>query len=670
MALHTVCVKCGQWASRMVFWRFCGSAQVHETVTRAYEQAAARAPESITHTSVVLPQKKTWDKLAVLKALNSTITKDPTESPYVFKDDPYLIPYSIRDQRVFLQARESGKLAAEYVVRNYPNLFNKEQAEPLIPAFMPTILKRQDGEQDPLLDFEEHILMQNFQEAVDAYDKLLQEGTPVPLSLTNRLLDLLSYYGDAKLDHKTRNEKRWMKAAQCTWREDFHAERIFNAMDVKDARSYRALILGTVKHGAGNRALELFVEMQEQGLQADAIIFTGLLAAAPMIHNSFEEMWAYMEDLLKQMAAQDIRPNVNIFNTILNSLRTYGGLSRSLAMQTFTEMIAIGIEPSLLTYNCILSFFYRHDHGSNKSVSILKEILDKIENQEFDIIDEDDVKFFPLAMRLCLEMKELELAHRLYRFFSLGNNWKLLHPQSSIFFYGEFFQLICQQEDISVVLSWYRHIVPSIIQPTREMMIHLLRALDIASYLHLLPNMWQDIKRWGNVRQEMLERLLELMARDKQPPELQVAFAECAREIRTYVTGSLQNAIRIPLCWQGSMPEHLALLLLRANSINEAWEALQLCQTYNLVPSNAVLLEMLEVLRKQSRADLVVPIATFVVTFGLSGIEEIWAAMHDGFDLSPDQKEKLQRLGMDLMTSDSTSDSDSDSDSDSESDQD
>uniref|UniRef100_A0A8C4QTH1 Small ribosomal subunit protein mS39 n=1 Tax=Eptatretus burgeri TaxID=7764 RepID=A0A8C4QTH1_EPTBU len=428
MALRTVCSKCGRWASRMVFWRFSASAQVHETVTRAYEQAAAQAPESMTPTSVVLPQKKTWDKLAVLKALNSTITKDPSESPYVFKDDPYLIPYGIRDHRIFLQARESGRLAAEYVVRNYPQLFNKEQAEPLIPAFMPTILKRQEGEQEPLLDFEEHILMRNFQEAVDAYDKLLQEGTPVPLPLTNHLLDLLSYYGDAKLDPKTQNERRWMRPTQSTWRENFHAERIFKAMDVKDVHSYRALIRGTVKHGAGDRALELFVEMQEQGLQADVVIFTALLQVAPMIRNSFEEMWAFMQDLLKQMAAQDIRPNVHTFNSILTSLRSYGGLSRSLAMQTFSEMIAVDIEPTLLTYNCILSFFYRHDQGSSKSLNILKEILDKIENQEFDILDEDDVKFFPLAMRLCWEMKELELAHRLYRFFSLGNKLEVTTP--------------------------------------------------------------------------------------------------------------------------------------------------------------------------------------------------------------------------------------------------
>ena len=47
---------------------------------------------------------------------------------------------------------------------------------------------------------------------------------------------------------------------------------------------------------------------------------------------------------------------------------------------------------------------------------------------------------------------------------------------------------------------------------------------------------------------------------------------------------------------------------------------------------------MLEVLRKGGRVDLLVPIATFVSTFGLSGIEEIGAAMHDGFDLSPNQK--------------------------------
>lgn len=74
---------------------------------------------------IVIPKKKTWDKVAVLQALASTVTRDPTAAPYVFQDDPYLIPTSAMESRSFLLAKKSGETAAKFIINSHPKYFQR-----------------------------------------------------------------------------------------------------------------------------------------------------------------------------------------------------------------------------------------------------------------------------------------------------------------------------------------------------------------------------------------------------------------------------------------------------------------------------------------------------------------------------------------------------------------
>ena len=59
-----------------------------------------------------------------------------------------------------------------------------------------------------------------------------------------------------------------------------------------------------------------------------------------------DSVWSPQE-LLNHMNQQKVRPNLQTFNNMLKVLRRCGGLAKSVALQTFSEMKALGIGPSL-----------------------------------------------------------------------------------------------------------------------------------------------------------------------------------------------------------------------------------------------------------------------------------------------------------------------------------
>ena len=69
--------------------------------------------------------------------MTSTLKKDYNAPDYKFHDDPYLTPYRAADKRAYVEAREGGKVAARYVLKNHKDLFEKNLIEmvPHIKAF-------------------------------------------------------------------------------------------------------------------------------------------------------------------------------------------------------------------------------------------------------------------------------------------------------------------------------------------------------------------------------------------------------------------------------------------------------------------------------------------------------------------------------------------------------
>ncbi|XP_069439210.1 small ribosomal subunit protein mS39 [Ovis canadensis] len=627
---------------------------------------------------IVIPKKKTWDKVAVLQALASTVHRDTTAVPYAFQDDPYLIPTSSVESHSFLLAKKSGENAAKFIINSYPKYFLKDIAEPHIPCLMPEYFEPQIEEISEAA-LQERIKLKKVKASVDIFDQLLQAGTTVSLETTNSLLDLLCYYGnqepstnynfqqqeqseeleEGEEGDNVKSKKKAGHQLGVTWRAKNHAERIFALMPEKNAHSYCTMIRGMVKHRAHTQALSLYAELLNNRLRADVHTFNSLIEATALVANAkFEEKWNNILDLLKQMVAQNVKPNLQTFNTILKCLRRFYAFGKLPALQTFREMKAIGIEPSLATYHHIIQLFYQHESPSKGSSLIIYDIMDEITGKKFSPKDPDDDMFFQSAMRVCSSLRDLELAYQVHGLLNTGDNRKFIGPDHRRnFYYSKFFSLLCLMEQIDVTLKWYKDLIPSVFFPHSQTLIDLLQALDVANRLEMIPQIWKDSKEYGHTfRSDLKEEILMLMARDQHPPELQAAFADCAADIKS--TYESQDARQTASEWPANSLNYIAILFLRAGRTQEAWKMLGLFRKHNKIPRNELLNEFMDSAKASSSPAQAIEVIKLANSFSLPICEGLTQRLIADFTLSQEQKEALGDLT--ALTSDSDSERDSD----------
>ncbi|KAM5227779.1 small ribosomal subunit protein mS39 [Ctenodactylus gundi] len=628
---------------------------------------------------VVIPRKKIWDKVAVLQALASTVNRDPTAAPYAFQDDPYLLPASSAESHSFLLAKKSGENAAKFVINSHPKYFQKDIAEPHIPCLMPEYFEPRIEEISEAA-LQERIKLKKVKASVDMFDQLLQAGTTVSLETTNSLLDLLCYYGDQEpqVDYhfqqteqseeleeaiKENEEDPRMKTGRqsgVTWKKNNNAERIFALMPEKNGHSYCTMIQGMVKHRDSAQALNLYTELLNNKFQADVRTFNALIeATARRPNEKYEEKWNNMLELLRHMVAQKVKPNLQTFNTILKCLRKFHVHGKLPALQTLREMKAIGIEPSLATYHHLIQVFYQ---GTSKGQSlIIYDIMNELVGKKFSPMDLDDGMFFQSAMYACSSLRDLELAYQIHDLLNTGDNRKFIGSDlQRKFYYSKFFSLLCSMEQIDVTLKWYKDLIPSVFFPHFQTLIELLQALDVASRLEMIPQIWKDSKEYGHTfRNDLREEILMLMARDKHPPQLQMEFADCAADIKS--TYESQEARQTAPSWSANVLNCIALLFLRAGRSQEAWKMLGLFRKHNKIPGSALLDEFVDNAKASNSPAQAIEVVKLASAFSLPVCESLTQRVMTDFTLDAQQKDTLGSRT--ALTSDSDSDSDSESDS-------
>ncbi|XP_026503886.1 pentatricopeptide repeat domain-containing protein 3, mitochondrial [Terrapene carolina triunguis] len=628
------------------------------------------ADPGVTEEEIVVPRKKTWDKLAVLQTLASTVNRDPTAAHYMFQDDPFLIPRNYFEARSLSLSKESGKNAAKYIVNEFPQFFEKDIAEPHIPCLMPENLAPQIEEVSEAA-LKERIQLRRVKASVDMFDQLLQAGTPLSLETSNRLLDLLCFYGDREPTREDQSEqkeelkeseeeapdqrKRRGRSRKTSdfigpkWRENNNAERIFNLMPERNAHSYCTMIRGMVKHGACKRAHDMYTDLLNDRHTADVYTFNALILAVREVKENYIERWELVEDLLKHMVQQKVQPNLLTFNAVLKTLRKCGGVGKSISLKILREMKALNIEPSLATFEHLLDIFYK-----SGSMELLYEVMDEIEGKTFVARDPDDDKFFVNAMRICFSLKDVALAYRLHKVLETGDNWKLIgDAQKQSFYCTKFFTLVCMMEQLDVIFKWYKELVPSLFYPNAQVMWDLLQALDTANHLEMVPQIWKEIKQIElSKRPELLEEVLALMAREIHPQETQMSFANCAADIKSIFETQERN--QVPLEWTASALGNIAILFSRVGSIQEAWNVLELFKKNKRVPSDKVMNEVLTCTKQSNAPDKAVELVKLAAAFSLPTTAKLARRVIEEFELSEEQKKALEHA--DPQSSDSDSD--------------
>ncbi|XP_070583956.1 small ribosomal subunit protein mS39 [Erythrolamprus reginae] len=626
-----------------------------EAGERHYSENAILLEKSpiLKEETIFLPRKKTWDKSAVLKALSLTVNRDITAVPYMFQDDPYLIPRNSSEHHFFSSSKASGQNAAKFVINTHPELFEKDYAEPHIQSLMPkkAALQLEEVSEVALKNL---IQLRKVKASVNMYDQLLQAGTSVSLEISNSLLDLLCFYGDREPneenDSSSENQEETpprrqfarnsSKSQQITWRENNNAERIFHLMPEKNAHSYCTMIRGMAKHGECQKAFDMYADLVNKNLKADVSTFNTLILAAIDVKEKYIEKWACIEDLLRQMAEHDIQPNLLTFNSVLKALKQCGRVSRAKARLILNEMKALNIEPSLATYYHLVCMSHNIAGFAESQSHVLYAIINEIERKTFCPQDPDDIYFFPNAMKTCLELKDVQLAYRLYRMVEKADNRIMLGNMTrKNFYYMSFFELLAMMENLDVLLKWYKELVPSAFYPNIRTIMLLLQALDSGDCLELIPQIWKDVKQFGfSLRDTIVQEVLALMARDIQSPETQVAFADCAENIKSLHDLKSKN---MQLLWKDTSLNNTTILFARAGRIEAAWNMLQLFKKYSQVPSDLTVKEMFSCIKQSSQVDKALELIKLAAEYGIQSTSVLAKTTLEEFELSEEQRRTL-----------------------------
>uniref|UniRef100_A0A8C1XGD1 Pentatricopeptide repeat domain 3 n=1 Tax=Cyprinus carpio TaxID=7962 RepID=A0A8C1XGD1_CYPCA len=351
-----------------------------------------------------------------------------------------------------------------------------------------------------------------------------------------------------------------------------NAERIFALLSEPNKHSYSALIRGMVKYGAYSKAFSTYTDLLNSRLKG--VCFT---------------------DLLKQMAEQKVKPNLLTLNAVLKALRRCGTVGKSQAFPVISEMKALSIDL----------------------------MMNEVSGKSFTPQDPDD--------GICISLQVHELL-------GVGENWRLLGNdfQQNIY-YARFFSLLCMMENIDVMLKWYRDLVPSVYYPSSNVMRDLLQALDTDNRLDLIPQIWKDIKQLGHAnRQNLVEELLTLMAREKHNQEVQESFAECALDIKKiYDTGDRGKVL---LNWTAGSLSDLISVLLAAHRRQDAWEMLKLFKTHNRVPSEELLNKFLMCVKEGGEVNQAVELVQISAGFCLPGTPKLIQRVQQEFELTEQQR--------------------------------
>lgn len=107
-----------------------------------------------------------------------------------------------------------------------------------------------------------------------------------------------------------------------------NAQGVFERQKVRDQVSWNAMLMGYAQHGYGRKAVELFKEMEERGIELDRISFIGVITACT--HTGLvEEGKMYFKSIVENY---HLRPTVEHYACIVDLLSRAGKLKEAMTM--------------------------------------------------------------------------------------------------------------------------------------------------------------------------------------------------------------------------------------------------------------------------------------------------------------------------------------------------
>ncbi|CAK9196087.1 unnamed protein product [Sphagnum troendelagicum] len=188
------------------------------------------------------------------------------------------------------------------------------------------------------------------------HTKVLQSGCESTVYVANSLIDMYTKCGSIE-----------------------DAQRVFNRMSTRNVVSWSAMILGHVKCGQGQKALELFQQMKLEGVEPNHVTFVAVLNACAsvmaleegrhvheeIIQRGFEsdvivgssliDMYAKCDSIDDAQSVFNRMPKRNVvsWNVIILGHVKHGQGQK--ALELFQQMRQAGVEPNDLTFVGVLN---------------------------------------------------------------------------------------------------------------------------------------------------------------------------------------------------------------------------------------------------------------------------------------------------------------------------
>ncbi|CAH1176490.1 unnamed protein product [Phaedon cochleariae] len=529
---------------------------------------------------IEIPKRIPRSPTDILRALESTIKRDPTAAHYKYHDDPYLIPMSNVGKRTFAMAQEAGRKAAHWIRLEHSDLFNHREADPVIQMFLPKVIYNEDSKvtED---DLERTIADAQVNDAQLIYKLLKNQNVEISPTTHQNLLDMLCYFNCDDALPEEFIEERWFQQSskskerqRKTWKDGSFAEELFISIENPTPEAYSAIITGMTRYYQVDRAWQLFEEARQKGLVLSTETFNSIIRVTNFLKESYDMRWTLIATLLTDMSKAGIKPNLGTLNSILYSLSTMGSgkTTKEMVLKVLREFKDLGIEPSLGSWYYVLTTFCK-ERGPTST--ILHDIMAQVENKEHTIFDPSDTNFFVTAMDVCRNhLRDVNLGKRVDRLLHVGNNYDLIGDSfKESIYYRHYFTLLATSIPFEEFMSQvYEVLVPNIYVPEPGVMNEVLKQVDLNGAIEYIPKLWSDMTIFDHTgRENLIQYILNIMVNNEPDKDstLVERFSYIAWDIHTRVENQHENKTN-KLSLTGDLLGLAMILLLRNNEYEKA----------------------------------------------------------------------------------------------------
>ncbi|XP_050420754.1 protein PTCD3 homolog, mitochondrial [Adelges cooleyi] len=516
----------------------------------------------------------------ILKAISSTIQRDPTAAHYKYHDDPYLIPVSNFQKRAYALSQESGRKAAHWIRSQHADLFNHKLAFPPIEKFYPKVVYDESQEVNET-DLQRVIKSGAVSDAITIYNILKKQDTDLNLETQQALLELVCFFNSQDDIEEDWIEEKWYtqagherEAFRNTWKTNGFANKLFAQINSPSAENYSTMILGMTKFNQFEEAYKLYKQACEKQLVLTVDAYNSIIKTALYIKEGADHKWLHIQEILIKMNELGLPMNLGTLNSTLHVLSTIATnpAIKKYALSTIAEGKRFNIEPSLASYYYLLKIFC--SDRKNKS-AVLKDILNVLEGKSLTIRDIADTNFFMAAMENCrYHLHDFNVAQRVHSILITSDNYNLIGDSyKESIYYRHFFAILCQNESVELLMKYYNDFVPHIYIPEPNISEMIVKAINASAAVELYPKIWSDILMFDQAdREPIITELTTGMAQNLFPSfdeSVKIKIGKLGASIYTEIDDR-QQVGKIKMPWTGIMLGNLIDICLYGDCIDEA----------------------------------------------------------------------------------------------------